>query len=51
MQKNEKLEKALKNIDYQIKEKELLKEILFLRQYGTKNSELDKGNINIDIEK
>lgn len=48
MQKNDKLEKTLKNIDYQIKEKELLKEILFLRQYGTKNSESDKENIDIE---
>lgn len=48
MSKNDFLRETLKNVDYQIKEKELLKEIFFLRQYGTNTP---KTNITEDYEK
>lgn len=36
----------IKNVDYQVKAKELAKEIIFLRQYGTKESAYEMSNDN-----
>lgn len=39
--KRKKFCEQLKNVDYQIKTEELAKEVVFLRQFGLKNTEQD----------